>query len=211
MKPGAFIVLEGIDGSGTTTQCDRLVRSLLNLGFAARATREPSSGSVGQFIRSVLTSGKSLAEAPDWRTMALLFAADRADHCAREIGPSLACGEIVVCDRYLLSSVVYQSATSSTPPEAAEFVRAANQGALVPDLTVVCDVDPLVAEQRRSARGGTPELYEFESLQARLARLYASAESLLPKHRIQHVPGDGSQDEVASAILSAVRAVGLAP
>lgn len=203
MTSGAFIVLEGIDGSGTTTQAERLVQHLLARGRRARATREPSSGSVGQFIRGVLTSGRAIEDAPDWRTMALLFAADRADHCAREIGPSLASGEIVVCDRYLLSSVVYQSATSPSPSDAAEFVRLVNHGALVPDLTIVVDVDPGVAAERRAGRGGAAELYEVDALQVRLAELYRSAEILLPGHPIRHVRGDGAVGEVAAAIASA--------
>lgn len=204
MKSGVFIVLEGIDGSGTTTQAERLVRHFSGQGLAAHGTREPSTGPVGRFIRGLLTSGQGIDQAPDWRTMALLFAADRADHCVREIGPRLERGEIVVCDRYLLSSVVYQSATSSAPDEAAEFVLRANQDAILPDVTIVVDVDPMIAAERRARRGGAAELYEVDALQARLAELYLRAEDRLPGRRIRHVSGDRSVDEVAEAILCAL-------
>ena len=80
-----FIVLEGIDGSGTTTQAKRLVERLSELGHDAICTREPSSGPVGRFIRDVLehrvvVEDSNGSRAPDWSTLALLFAADRADH-----------------------------------------------------------------------------------------------------------------------------------
>lgn len=203
MNRGSLVVLEGIDGSGTTTQVELLVRRLGELGYGAYATREPSSGPVGSFIRGILTSGQRLEEAPDFRTMALLFAADRADHCAREIVPRLASGEIVVCDRYLLSSIVYQSATSDASGDAAELVRLVNREAHPADLTIVLDIDPRVAATRRARRGGQAELYEVEDLQVRLAALYEAAETLMPESRIRHVRGEPAVEEVAARILEA--------
>ncbi len=207
MKRGAFIVLEGIDGSGTTTQLTRLTEALERKGHRVHPTREPSTGLVGRFLREILASGKRVEEAPDYKTMALLFAADRADHCVAEIAPRLAEGEVVISDRYLLSSIVYQSATSTVPDEAAEFVRAVNRGALVPDLTVVVDIDPRVAKVRRAARGGAPELYEVDDLQGRLASLYLDAERLLPQHPIVHMRGEGSVEEVTAELLTRVERV----
>lgn len=202
-----FIVLEGIDGSGTTTQVTRLAEALARSGHPAHPSREPSTGLVGRFLREILASGRPVEEAPDWKTMALLFAADRADHCAVEIAPRLAEGEVVISDRYLLSSVVYQSATSTVPEEAAAFVRAVNQGALVPDLTLVVDIDPRVAKARRAARGGAPELYEVDALQDRLAALYLDAERLLPQHAIVHVRGESSAEEVTAELMAHVQRI----
>jgi dTMP kinase len=210
VKRGKFIVLEGIDGSGTTTQSTRLAEALERKGHRAHPTREPSTGLVGRFLREILASGRRVEEAPDYKTMALLFAADRADHCAIEIAPRLAEGEVVISDRYLLSSIVYQSATSAVPEEAAEFVRAVNRGALVPDLTVVVDIDPRVAKARRTARGGAPELYEVDELQGRLASLYLDAERLLSEHPIVHLRGEGSVEDVTAELLAHVeRVIGL--
>jgi dTMP kinase len=205
---GRFIVLDGIDGSGTTTQGQRLVVALEAAGVSARFTCEPSSGAIGRQIRQLLAAG---AEDPShaWDTLALLFAADRLDHLAREIRPALAAGVTVVCDRYDLSSLAYQSATAVAPEAAPgqgplDWIRALNQRALRPDLTVVLDVDPDVAETRRAARGQPAELFERRDLQRRLARLYARAEELVPGDRLLHVAADAPLAEVAARLWAGV-------
>ncbi|MFM2418433.1 MAG: hypothetical protein RL385_3156, partial [Pseudomonadota bacterium] len=112
MQPPVFIVLEGIDGAGTTTQTARLVSALTAQGRRTQATREPSDGPVGVLLRQMLRgrvvspSGK----APPSEELALLFAADRLDHVSAELRPLLADGVSVVSDRYDYSSVAYQSA-----------------------------------------------------------------------------------------------------
>ena len=91
---GRFVVIEGIDGAGTTTQVGRLVDRLRKKNIQARGTREPSDGPVGTLIRQVL-AGRVVVpggRAPGWGTMALLFAADRVDHVEAEIEPALAVG-----------------------------------------------------------------------------------------------------------------------
>jgi dTMP kinase len=89
---GKFLVLEGIDGSGTTTQLDRAVAYVQGLGHAAVATREPSTGPIGRLLREALLGHLGLTDGSrmDGRSMALLFAADRIDHLQREIEPQLA-------------------------------------------------------------------------------------------------------------------------
>src|ERR1700694_1986424 len=102
---GRFIVFEGMDGSGTTSQIGRVMRPLRLLDLPAHQTAEPSGGPVGRFLRHLLSG----AAAPvDPEAMALLFAADRRDHLSREVLPYLSRGVHVLCDRYLLSSLVYQ-------------------------------------------------------------------------------------------------------
>src|SRR5215510_4380033 len=102
---GRLIVLEGIDGAGTTTQAGKLVEALRREGRDAHLTREPSDGPIGRLLREIL-SGK---HAPvDATTMALLFAADRADHLQREVEPALKRGAVVVSDRWYHSSLAYQ-------------------------------------------------------------------------------------------------------
>src|SRR3989442_1021120 len=100
---GRFIVLEGIDGAGTTTQTVELSVALRKDGRKVVVTREPSGRWVGQLIREVLVGQKMFPPA----AVALLFAADRLDHLEREIKPALAGGEDVISDRYLLSSLAY--------------------------------------------------------------------------------------------------------
>src|SRR5690606_25682164 len=110
--PGRLIVLEGIDGSGTTTQARWLGEALEQRGHAVIVTREPTSGPIGLLIRQALQqqlpseNGQSVQL--DFRAMALLFAADRVDHNQRLILPALAAGKIVISDRYTLSSLLYQ-------------------------------------------------------------------------------------------------------
>lgn len=224
MSPTArFIVLDGIDGSGTTSQGQRLVESLQAAGISARFTCEPSTGPIGRQIRQLLSGGGDEVSRA-WDTLALLFAADRLDHVAREIRPALAAGITVVCDRYDLSSLAYQSATSpdtspqssvdtaaDTAPKAPalapatlSWIRALNQRALRPDLTLVLDVDPDVAEARRAARGLPPELFERRDLQRRLAQLYARAELLVPGDRVLHVDANPELAVVAATLWALV-------
>lgn len=200
---GKFVVLEGIDGSGTTTQGNLLTSSLEREGVRAIFTHEPSRGPFGQQLRQLL-SGEADDPSRGWDCMALLFAADRLDHVAREIEPALASGVTVVCDRYDLSSLAYQSATSPAGEAALPWLRALNARAPRPDLTLVLDIEADVAERRRALRGGPAELYERRDLQRRLAGIYAVAESLLPGDRIAHVAAGGSVDDVQRALRAEV-------
>src|SRR5450759_40417 len=129
---GRFIVLEGIDGSGTTTQLDRAVAYLGTHGHRAVATREPSAGPVGRLLRDALLGRLHTPDGArmDGRTMALLFAADRIDHLQREIEPQLAAGTTVVSDRYLLSSLAYQAEEADRA-----WVAGLSRGIRAPDLT----------------------------------------------------------------------------
>jgi dTMP kinase len=209
VTPARFIVLEGIDGSGTTTQAARLVAELGRRGVNAVATCEPTPAPIGKLIRGALkreltTDGGSPHALP-WTSMALLFAADRLDHVESTIAPALANGTTVVCDRYVLSSLAYQSSTSPEGERALPWIRALNSRVLRPDVTIVLDVPEDVARVRRESRGGTPELFEVRELQARLAQLYGRAEELLPGERVVHVP-DGPVDDVAARILEVVLA-----
>jgi dTMP kinase len=205
---GRFIVLEGIDGAGTTTQAKRLAEALELRATPVTLTREPTGGPIGVLIRQALQR-KLLDEAGvgprvmDWSTLALLFAADRLDHVHSVIRPALAEGRTVVSDRYDLSSLAYQSVTAPDGERVVAWLRELNQKAIRPDLTLVFDVDPDVAEARRKARGGPEEIFEVSEIQRRLADVYRTAERLVPGDRVVHV-ADGSPDEVAVRILSAV-------
>src|SRR5690348_3104187 len=95
-RQSSFIVLEGIDGCGSTTQAKLLTEALRARGRTVVATAEPSSGAIGKLIRQAL-SGQDPAIAFDWATMALLFAADRVHHVQEVIAPALAAGHDVVC------------------------------------------------------------------------------------------------------------------
>ena len=201
---GLFIVLEGIDGAGTTTQLAALAREFRARGRDVHTTREPSDGPVGTLLRLMMRGRvSSPSGAPGWETMALLFAADRMDHLDSEIDPFLAKGGVIISDRYDASSIAYQSC-SSTSASAVAFIREINRHARRPDLTIVVDVPSHVAELRRAARGGAPELYEKTELQTKLAAFYRELSAHMPGDPIVVVSGEGAPSEVTTRILEAL-------
>jgi len=207
MSAGLFIVIEGVDGAGTTTQVAQLTAALRQRGRSARETREPSIGPIGALLRQCLTGrfvtpGPSGPTAPNWQTMALLFAADRLDHVAVEIDPLLEQGVCVISDRYYHSSVAYQALTGTGDrAQAIAWIRELNGHARKPDLTIVLDVSAAQTAERRRQRGGV-ELYDADELQARLVDFYARLDQHFPGEAIVHVPGAAGIDAVAAAVLA---------
>ncbi|TSC31317.1 dTMP kinase [Corallococcus sp. Z5C101001] len=205
-RPGRFIVLEGLDGAGTTTQTERLASALRADGHAVVTTREPSDGPVGTMVRQALTGRLGLPQgrgplAPE--TLALLFAADRTDHLHARVLPALEEGKVVLCDRYVLSSLAYQGASL---PMA--WVDTVNAHAVSPDLTLFVGVDPRVAAKRRAVRGAPAELFEADEAQRRIARQYLKAITLRQKReRIVRIDGELSVEAVTDACLMQVRRV----
>jgi dTMP kinase len=207
--PGMFVVIEGIDGSGSTTHTKLLGKTLRGRGFKVVETCEPSPGPIGSMIRQVLQRRLFVPDATGprafaWSTMALMFAADRMDHLDSTVVPAVRDGAIVLSDRYDLSSLAYQSLTAPGGEKVVPWIREINAMALRPDLTIVIDVPVEVAEERRRSRGGIEEMFESRELQARLARLYADAEKLVPHDRVAHVSGVGAVSDVAAGILNAL-------
>lgn len=205
-KPGKFVVLEGIDGAGTTTQVARLADRLRAQRVPVRATREPSDGPVGTVVRQVLT-GRIVVpggRAPGWATMALLFAADRMDHVESEIEPFLAAGGVVVSDRYDASSLAYQSVSSGAEAkEAVEWIRSLNRYVRRPDLTIVLDLSPDIAAERRSARGEVAQLYEQNEVQRALAAFYRDLARHMPTDRVVVVEATGAIEQVHARVWAA--------
>jgi dTMP kinase len=206
-RSGRFVVVEGIDGAGTTTQVARLADRLRQDGDApVRATREPSDGPIGAMVRQILT-GRIVApegRAPGWATMALLFAADRMDHVESTIEPFLAMGGVVISDRYDASSLAYQSVSSGSGGEGAvEWIRSLNRYAMRPDLTLVLDLAPDLAAARRESRGEPAQLYEQNEVQRALAVFYRDLEKHIPGDRIVVIDGTGTVEQVHARIHAA--------
>jgi dTMP kinase len=205
---GTFIVFEGIDGAGTTTQMQHYAEYLRSKKRAVHVTREPSDGPIGLQLRLALSGRVDLGASNSPQTMTLMFAADRLDHLAHQIEPHLRDGLVVLSDRYDMSSIAYQTATMRLEPNELEdfqaWVRSVNRYARRPDAVLVIDVDPEEAERRRRDRRGALELFEESQLQARLAEVYASAEKLAPDDRVIHVDGNPDFDTVAEAIQAAL-------
>jgi dTMP kinase len=197
-----LIVLEGLDGAGTTTQARRLVEDLGARGRKAHLTREPSDGPVGRLIREMLTGGHAIpGQSIAQVTFSLLFAADRMDHLQREVEPALAEGAVVVSDRWYHSSLAYQG----TGAERA-WIAKLNERARRPHLTLLLRVRPEVAAERRVAAGRAQELFEDLPMQKRVAAGYDAvvAELAAAGERIEVLDGEQSPDEVAAAIAAAV-------
>lgn len=180
---GHFIVIEGIDGSGSTTQGDELTSYLQKKSQKVFFTNEPSNGPAGMLIRLALAkrllgpnydyhdpnerqsdSGTAL----DAHTLALLFAADRTDHIHTQIRPNLDRGRHVICDRYLLSTLAYQGQTLDI-----NWLIQINAGALRPDLTFYLDVPADKARMRMRQTRWAKDLYEDESQQRLIRQTYA--------------------------------------
>jgi dTMP kinase len=201
---GRFIVLEGLDGAGTTTQARLLGARLRSAGGSAHVTAEPSGGPVGALLRQVLQGrvNGGAGDGFDPHALALLFAADRLDHLAAEVLPRLAAGEDVVSDRYTLSSLAYQSLTTRN----AAWVATINGRARAPDLTLFLRVRPGLALGRRRGAGTTPELYEVAAFQRRVARSYERAVVALRAggQRIEILDGERPVEDVAEAVARSV-------
>ena len=194
MPKGMFIALEGIDGSGTTTQARLLAEWFAGRKLPVYSTFEPSSGRVGKLIREYL-SGR--VDAPDvdrhFHSLALLFAADRLDHLAREVEPRLREGVHVISDRYLLSSTVYQSLHCEP-----SWVAAINAEAVPPSLTVLIDLPAEVAMERLARRNlfEASEIYETLEQQEKLRERYLNAARELSLGQ-EILVVDGAADQAA--------------
>lgn len=202
---GRFLVIEGIDGAGTTTQAKALGERLRASGRKVHVTAEPSGGPVGVLIRQVL-SGRLRGVAPDGpfdaEALALLFAADRLDHARAEILPALEAGIDVISDRYTLSSLAYQALTTGDP----KWIATINGRAPAPDVTMLLRVVPAVAFARRASASHSREIFERAAFQRRVATAYESAVRTLRRkgERVEVLDGGASPGEVAAAIDAVV-------
>ncbi len=158
---GFFVAFEGGDGAGKSSQLDRLAEWVRGIGHEVVLTREPGATELGQKIRQVLLHGEEM----DPRAEALLFAADRAHHVSSVVLPALNRGAVVVTDRYVDSSVAYQGAGRGFDPDGIAQISRWATGSLLPDLTVVLDVDPKVGKERRVSSGAAPDRLEQEDLE----------------------------------------------
>ncbi|NJE67494.1 dTMP kinase [Brevibacterium sp. LS14] len=200
--PGFFIAIEGGDGSGKSTQIARISRALADEGYSVESTREPGGTELGRQIRSVLFD----SDPPSPRTEALLFAADRAHHVASLVDPGLEAGSIVITDRYIDSTVAYQAAGREFDPTTIlALSRWATEG-LIPHLTIVLDIDPEVAAERMSARGGANYLdEESQQFHQRVRQTYLSRAQKDPERYVV-LDASVTADELTGQILEAVHA-----
>ena len=156
MKKGSFIVFEGPDGSGKTTVCDIVCQKLKDKGFDIVHTREPGGIDIAEQIRAVILDPKNTAM--DSRTEALLYAASRRQHLVEKVIPAINDGKIVICERFVYSSLAYQGKARGIGYEG---VKAINDFAIEgckPDITIYLDVDEKTGQSRINGRGNKDRL-----------------------------------------------------
>ena len=189
-KKGIFIVIEGLDGSGKTTQANMLAKNLAK-NHTVLLTAEPSRGKIGTFIRQgCLYEKKRLPTEAE----ALLFAADRIEHMQNELEPALSEGKIVICDRYIFSSLAYQGSAGLS----LKWIETINARALEPDFSIFIDVPPQLVLERLQRKKSVMENLET---QAKVREVYLQ---FVEKGDLILVDGDKSKDVVAEALYSKV-------
>ena len=197
--PGLFLVFEGGEGAGKSTQVQRLAEALRAEGYDVVVTREPGATPIGERIRALLLDPTTVLSA---RAEALLYAADRAHHVSEVIRPALARGAVVLSDRYVDSSLAYQGAgRAMDADDVAELSRWATDG-LRPALTVLLDVDPSVGLARAT---GAPDRIEQESLAFHLAVRQGFLDlATAEPHRYLVLPADAQAADIHRAVLERI-------
>lgn len=204
MSRGIFITFEGGEGAGKSTQIVTLAEALRGTGREVLVTREPGGSPGAEAVRHVLLSGAAEPFGPGME--ALLFAAARSDHVEQVIRPAVARGAVVLCDRFMDSSRVYQGVTGNLD---AGFMRALEKVAIngmVPDLTIILDLDAEEGMRRAAARRGDDgaDRYEKETLDVHRRRREAFLEiARAEPERCVVIDAAQPPEEVAAAIAEA--------
>nr|WP_290128869.1 dTMP kinase [Hoeflea alexandrii] len=206
---GRFITFEGGEGVGKSTQIHRLANVLRRRGHDVLVTREPGGSRGAEAVRHVLLSGA--AEEFGVRMEAMLFAAARSDHIEEVIRPAVAEGTIVLCDRFMDSSRVYQGVTGNLEPRFIQNLERVAINGMVPDLTLVLDLPAASGLRRAKAREGknaAPDRFEKEEVSTHEKRREAFIDlTRTEPDRCRLIDANQSEDAVALAILAAVEPV----
>jgi dTMP kinase len=204
-----FVSFEGGEGAGKSTQIRLLAENLRANGQTVVTTREPGGSPGAEALRHVLLSGA--AEAFGVRMEALLFAAARADHLDCVIRPALARGDIVLCDRFVDSSRVYQGVTGNIEPPLMAALERVSIGATMPDVTLVLDLPADVGLERARRRAGeeaataAPDRFEKEKLEIHERRRHGFLDiASREPDRCRVIDASRDQATIANGILSEV-------
>lgn len=207
MARGIFITFEGGEGAGKSTQIRALANALRDTGRDVLVTREPGGSPGAEAVRHVLLSGAAEPFGPAME--AVLFAAARSDHVEQVIRPAVARGAVVLCDRFMDSSRVYQGVTGDLDPG---FMRALEKVAINgmrPDLTIILDLDPEEGLRRASERRGneSADRYEKETVQMHRRRRKAFLDiARAEPDRCVVIDAERKPQQVTTDIIRAVSA-----
>jgi dTMP kinase len=203
-----FITLEGIEGSGKSTQLRRLADYLRQRGKTVLTTREPGGCPIADAIRQILLHPANTAMVP--RAELLLYAAARAQHVAEVIRPALERGEVVLCDRFLDATMAYQGYGRGLDLPLIEELNRLATGGLLPDLTLLLDMpaeEGLRRARRRNDLSATEEgRFEAEALEFHRRVRSGYLELAGRQRRFRVIEASGAQDEVGRRIWDAVQA-----
>ncbi len=190
-----FIVLEGIDGTGKSTQARRLADHFISLGRTVVLSREPTDGPWGAKVRQSADTGRLSPEEE-----LQYFLNDRQQHVTDKIAPALAAGNVVILDRYYFSTMAYQGARGFDPQE----IRAKNEAfAPAPDLLLILDLDVDTALKRIGTRGGPANEFEQRASLTRCREIFLS---LADEPFAKIISSSSTPDEVSADILAALPA-----
>lgn len=206
--PGLFVTFEGGEGAGKSTQIRLLADRLRARGLTVLVTREPGGSKGAEAVRHVLLSGA--AEAFGTRMEAILFAAARSDHVEEVIRPALAAGTVVLCDRFMDSSRVYQGVTGNLEPAFVAALERVAVNGVVPDCTIIFDLPASIGLERARRRGagpgeGGPDRFEKEELETHEKRREAFLD-IAEREPLRCRVVDATQppEAVAAAVLAVV-------
>ena len=186
-KKGIFVVIEGLDGSGKTTQAV-LLAERLSKNHQVMLTAEPSRGKIGAFIRDCCLYEQTRLPT---EAEALLFAADRIEHMQKELKPALAEGKLVICDRYVYSSLAYQGSAGLS----LEWIKTVNARAMQPDFSLFLDVSPERVLERLQRKKSVMETLEIQQKVREIYLKYVENGELI------RIDGDKTREVVANELF----------
>ncbi|MCL2172128.1 MAG: dTMP kinase [Nitrososphaerota archaeon] len=187
---GIFICIEGLDGSGKSTQAKLLTKKLCKAGYNAVFTAEPSQGKIGKLVRKCLFEKERLPTTVE----ALLFAADRIEHVKNTVVPALTEGKIVISDRYVYSSLAYQGSAGLD----LTWIETINANAKKPDLSIFIDVAPEIVLERLKRKKSV-----MENLQTQL-HVYEIYQKYVARGELKKIDGAKSKKDVLNALYAEV-------
>ncbi len=196
MRKGYFITFEGGDGAGKSTQINKLMEHLENCGFDVILTREPGGTDIGEKIRNIILDPEN--KEMDAVTEAMLYAASRAQHVAQVIKPAIEEGKIVICDRFIDSSIAYQGFGRGLG-DSVSIINSYAVGEYMPDKTVLLKLKPQLGNKRISTREKDRIELEAESFHQAVFEGYETLEKMYPE-RIIGVDATGTIDEIHDII-----------
>ena len=189
-KKGIFMVIEGLDGSGKTTQAV-LLAERLSKNYQVMLTAEPSRGKIGTFIRDCCLYEQTRLPT---EAEALLFAADRIEHMQKELKPALDEGKLVICDRYVYSSLAYQGSAGLS----LDWIKTINARAVQPDFSLFLDVPPERVLERLQRKKSVMETLDT---QQKVREIYLK---YVEKGELIRIEGDTTKEDVANELFDKV-------